>query len=120
MKRKRAAGILLALPLLSIFSLTAPRASASDSAEQCVRLRESAQAGGLALDVDNACDRSLACVLSWTVQCQTESGKVTRSAKDSTRLVVAKEESRRALALAKSCGDSWKIDDVRWDCSPVR
>jgi hypothetical protein len=118
-KRTRTAALLVALSTLSLI-LLAPPAIASDSAEQCVRLRESAQAGGLALDVDNACDRSLTCVLSWTVQCQTERGKVTRSTKDSSRFVVAKDESRRALASAKSCGYSWKIDDVRWDCSPVR
>ena len=75
---------------------------------------------GLTLDVDNNCDRSLSCALSWTVSCQTESGKVTRSAKDSARFVVAASKTGRAVASTKTCGDNWKIEDISWDCAAVK
>jgi hypothetical protein len=116
--RKHAISVLL--PVLALLLLAAPAARAAESAGECVQLKESMEPGGLALRVDNDCDRGLACVLSWTVQCQTESGKVTRSSKDGARVVVQATRSAHAVASAKSCGDSWKIDDVRWDCSPLR
>jgi hypothetical protein len=85
-----------------------------------VRLRESQESKGLALDVDNNCDRSLSCAVSWTVACQSDSGKVTRSAKDGTRFVVAASHTGRAFASTKSCGDNWKIEDIRWDCAAAK
>lgn len=114
------ASLVLGLPLLSVIGLSAPPAHAAESADECVRLRESQQSAGLALDVDNNCDRRLACSVSWTVQCQTESGKVTRSSKDGARFVVAASQSARAFASTSSCGDNWKIEDVSWDCSPLK
>jgi hypothetical protein len=118
---KRALCLLLAgLPVLSIAILAAPPAKAAESADECVRLRESQVDKGLTLDVDNNCDRSLACAVSWTVSCQTESGKVTRSAKDSARFVVAASKTGRAVASTKTCGDNWKIEDVSWDCAAVK
>jgi hypothetical protein len=112
--------IVAALPVLSVALLTAPPAKAADSAEECVRLRESQADKGLTLDVDNNCDRSLSCAVSWTVSCQTESGKITRSAKDSARFVVAAAKTGRAVASTKACGDNWKIEDISWDCAAVK
>jgi hypothetical protein len=118
---KRALAIVLAgLPALFVAFLAAPPAHAADSADECVRMRESQVDKGLTLDVDNNCDRTLACSLSWTVSCQTESGKVTRTAKDSARFVVAASKTGRALASSKSCGDNWKIEDISWDCAAVK
>lgn len=120
-KLKRALLVLVAgLPVLSVSLLSAPSAKAADSAEECVRLRESQVEKGLTLDVDNNCDRSLSCALSWTVSCQTESGKVTRSAKDGARFVVAASKTGRAVASTKACGDNWKIEDISWDCAAVK
>ena len=121
MNVKRALSVLLAgLPVLSVAILSAPPAKAAESADDCVRLRESQVEKGLTLDVDNNCDRSLACSVSWTVSCQTESGKVTRSAKDSARFVVAASKTGRAVASTKTCGDNWKIEDISWDCAAVK
>lgn len=118
---KRVVAIVLAgLPVLSVALLAAPPAKAADSADECVRLRESQADKGLTLDVDNNCDRALSCSLSWTVSCQTESGKVTRSAKDGARFVVAASKTGRATASTKACGDNWKIEDVSWDCAAVK
>ena len=112
--------VLAALPVLSVALLAAPPAKAADSADECVRLRESQAEKGLTLDVDNNCDRSLSCSLSWTVSCHTESGKVTRSAKENARFVVAASKTGRAVASTKSCGDNWKIEDITWDCAAVK
>jgi hypothetical protein len=118
---KRALCILAAgLPVLSVALLAAPPAKAADSADECVRLRESQADKGLSLDVDNNCDRSLSCAVSWTVSCQTESGKITRSAKDSAHFVVAASKTGRAFASTKTCGDNWKIEDISWDCAAVK
>ena len=121
MNAKRALLLVLAgLPVLSAALLSAPPAQAADSADECVRLRESQVDKGLTLDVDNNCDRSLACSVSWTVSCQTESGKVTRSAKENARFVVAASKTGRAVASTKTCGDNWKIEDINWDCAAVK
>lgn len=118
---KRALAIVLAgLPVLSVAVLAAPPAHAAESADECVRLRESQAEKGLTLDVDNNCDRSLSCSVSWTVSCQTESGKVTRTAKDGTRFVIAASKTGRAVASTKACGDNWKIEDISWDCAAVK
>lgn len=108
------------LPILSVAILSAPSAKAAESADDCVRLRESQAEKGLTLDVDNNCDRALSCSVSWTVCCQTESGKVTRSAKDGARFVVGASKTGRAVASTKSCGDNWKIEDISWDCAAVK
>lgn len=121
MNVKRALLVILAgLPVLSVALLSAPSAKAADSADECVRMRESQAEKGLTLDVDNNCDRSLSCAVSWTVSCQTESGKITRTTKDGARFVVAASKTGRAVASTKTCGDNWKIEDISWDCAPVK
>lgn len=118
--KRAAATLLFSLGVLSVLAVGAPPARAAESADECVRLRESQEPGGLALDVDNNCERGLVCAVSWTVQCQTEKGKVTRSSKDAARFVVAASKTGRAFASTKACGDNWKIEDVSWDCSPAK
>lgn len=119
MKRALAAAV-AALPVLSVLALAAPPARAADSADECVRLRQSPREGGLSLDVDNHCDRRLACSVAWTVACQTERGRTTRTSKERARFVVAASESAHAFASTKTCGDNWSVDDVTWECAPVR
>ena len=109
-----------ALGLLSVLALRAPDAGAADSANDCVRMREGQSAEGLTLAVDNNCDRSLSCSLSWTVQCESATGRVTRRSKEGARFVVAASQSQAATASARSCGDNWRIDEVSWQCAPLR
>jgi hypothetical protein len=106
----------LALGVLSIALLHAPDAGAADSANDCVRLRETQEGSGLRLEVDNNCDRQLACVLSWTVRCESATGRSLRESKENTHLVIGASSTRGALASAASCGDNWTIHDVSWDC----
>lgn len=121
MKVKRATpAIITALGLLSVLALRAPDVSAADSANDCVRLREAQIADGLTLAIDNNCDRSLSCSLSWTVQCESATGRVTRRSKEGASFVVAASQSQSATASARSCGDNWRIDDVRWRCAALK
>ncbi|MBX3199712.1 MAG: hypothetical protein KF894_16370 [Labilithrix sp.] len=117
---KRATPIVAAFGLLSLLALRAPQARAAESANDCVLLREGQSADGLTLAIDNNCDRSLTCALSWTVQCESATGRVTRRAKDGARLVVDASASRSTTASAKACGDNWRIEDVSWDCAPSK
>lgn len=117
---KRAAPLLAALGLLSLVALRAPRAHAAESANDCVLLREGMNDEGLTLAIDNNCDRRLTCSLTWTVQCESATGRVTRRTKDAVRLVVDASGSRSATASAKACGDNWRIEDVGWDCAPLK
>ncbi len=110
----------IAIGLLSICALRAPAASAADSANDCVRMREVPGTDGLTLAVDNNCDRALSCSLSWTLQCESATGRVTRRSKDRARFVVSASDSRSALASARSCGDNWRIDDVSWECAATK
>jgi hypothetical protein len=118
---KRAALTILSLfGALCLHTLHAPDAEAADSANDCVRMHEGTSGDGLTLSIDNNCDRRLTCSLSWTLQCESATGKVTRRAKDSTRLLVGASASQVTNASAKSCGDNWRIEDVSWDCVPSK
>jgi len=122
-KTKRArtiTAIILSLGLLSIVALRAPDARAADSADDCVRMREVIEGPGLTLNVDNNCDRRLSCSVAWTVECESATGKVTKRSKDAAHFVVGSSASEKAFASAKTCGDNWKIDDVAWDCAPLK
>jgi hypothetical protein len=118
---KRAALIIAAV--LGVFSVTvlrAPDAAAADTANDCAQLRERASSDGLALAVDNNCDRRLSCTLSWTLQCESATGRVTRRTKDGVRIVVGASASQTANVSAKGCGDNWRIEEVSWDCSAIK
>ena len=119
-KRARPGILIAAFGLLSVLALRAPDVQAADSANDCVRMREGQSSEGLTLAIDNNCDRGLSCSLSWTVQCESATGKVTRRSKEGARFVVGASASQSTTASARSCGDSWRIDDVSWDCAPTK
>lgn len=112
---------LLAVSVVVLSSVGASRpARAADSADECVRFRTSEESTGLALALDNNCDKRLSCVLSWTVACESN-GKVTRRWKDQTQLIVAGGTTANRMATTTTCtGDGWRVDDVNWSCSPVK
>lgn len=101
-------------------SVSASRAEAADSADDCVQLSSSPATTGLSLDVSNHCDRALACRITWTVQCESQTGKVTRTRAGAAQMSLAASASGNALASTSECGDGWRVDDVRWACSPAR
>ena len=93
--------------------------AAPDSADACVRMQSAPINGGLAFDVENTCEKRLSCALSWTLTCTNASGKTTSKAKSEARFTIGAEDTHHATGSALSCKDSWKIDDVSWDCTPA-
>ena len=112
--------LVVGLGLSTLVGLRAAPAAAADSADECVRLRESQEASGLSLSVDNNCDRRLSCTVTWTVQCESATGKIQKKNTETARFVISASQSQSAFASAKSCGDSWRVQDVSWDCAPLK
>ncbi len=113
--------VILALSAVSaLLAFSAAPARAGDSVDECVQLASTPVAKGISLGIDNHCDRSLSCRLSWKVTCESATGKVTRTRTGSASLVLASSASGSALAGASECGDSWRVDDVSWACSPMK
>jgi hypothetical protein len=94
-------------------------ARASDSANACVAIRSAEMSSGLAFDVENGCEKKLSCALTWTLTCSNASGKATSTAKQEARFVLSASDTHHTTGSAASCKDSWKIEDVSWDCAPA-
>lgn len=113
----KTSSVLALAALFSVVALRSPPAAAADSANDCVRMHEGPGGEGLVLSIDNTCDRRLFCSLSWTLQCESASGRVTRRTKESARMSVAASGAGTTTASAKACGDNWRIDEVSWECA---
>lgn len=98
--------------------LPSPAHATASSAEECVSLQSATVSTGLAIDVQNSCSKRLACVLSWTLTCENASGKTTSKARQEVRFAIAASDTHHTTGSAAACKDSWKIDDVAWDCAP--
>jgi len=94
-------------------------ARAADSANACVAIRSAEMSSGLAFDVENGCEKRLSCALSWTLTCTNASGKTTSTAKQEARFVLSASDTHHTTGSAASCKDSWKIEEVSWDCAPA-
>lgn len=98
---------------------TAAPAQAADSADKCVNLESAPLTTGLAFDVKNGCDKRLSCALTWTLTCENASGKATSKTKQEARFVIGASDTHHTTGSSSTCKDSWKIDDVSWDCAAV-
>jgi hypothetical protein len=92
-------------------------AYAADSADACVNIHTAQLGTGLAFDVQNTCDKRLACALTWTLTCENASGKATSKSKQEARFLVSAADTHQATGSAATCKDGWKIDDVSWSCA---
>ena len=99
-----------------IVAIAAP-ARASESADACVSIQTATVTSGLAIDVQNSCSKRLACALTWTLTCENASGKTTSKAKQEARFAIDASDTHHTTGSAATCKDSWKIDDVSWDCN---
>lgn len=90
--------------------------------DDCLGILQSVQDGGLSMDLNNSCDRSLSCALTWTLKCEDAKGKVTQTIPGSTRVTIARADSKTVLGSADACKSAagWEIDRVSWSCSPVK
>jgi len=110
---RKALAFFLALAGVVIFS----RAEAADpTANDCVTLLRSTHELGVSFEAVNKCDRPLACAMSWTVQCESASGKITYRGRSEAKFPLASDESHETFASAEKCTSSWDIADVSWSC----
>ena len=107
-----------AAAVASVLAVAGP-ARAGDSANACVAIQSTEMSTGLAFDVQNACEKKLACALTWTLTCSNASGKTTSTTKQEARFVLSASDTHHTTGSAASCKDSWKIEDVSWDCAPA-
>lgn len=103
---------------LSFVAFVGP-ASAAATASECLSIQTATLNNGLAFDVQNACDKRLSCALSWTLTCENASGKATSKAKQEARFLLDASDTRSMTGSSAACKDSWKIDDVAWQCAPI-
>jgi hypothetical protein len=113
----------------SVVGLGAAFAAAPGSArageagvDDCLGILQTVQDGGLSMDLNNSCDRSLTCALSWTLKCEDAKGNVTASSRQSTRVTIARADSKTVLGSADACKTAagWSIDSVTWSCGAVK
>lgn len=95
-------------------------AHAEESAESCLSFRKSSIEKGIAFDVESSCEMKLACKVSWVVLCSDNDGKVESKTPKSERFGLANGETHELTLSAASCKQSWKVEDVRWGCDPVK
>lgn len=115
MKIARGLGILAVLALLAVGT----RASAADSADECVNVTKTMSDDGLDFEVANHCDRSVTCSIRWTLACENDSGKTTSTKAEAASFALGKDVSKHASGSAKSCKNNWRIDDIDWSCAPA-
>ena len=99
---------------------SSPAHAQPESADDCVAIVKTERADGLDFELDNNCERPLACTLGWTLSCENDKGKVTSSERHAASFAVAKESAKHAFGSAAVCKTSgWRIDDVGWTCAPA-
>ena len=95
-------------------------AHAEETAESCLAFRKSDIEKGISFDIESSCGMKLACKVSWVVQCAGTDGKVESRSAKSERFELAGSESKSVSMSAATCKQSWKVEDVRWGCDPVK
>ena len=105
--------------LVAVVGFVAAPASAADSADACVAVRSAEMSSGLSFDIQNSCEKKLSCALTWTLTCENASGKTTSKAKQEARFVLSASDTHHTTGSAATCKDSWKIEEVSWDCAPA-
>ncbi len=100
----------------------APAHAGEAGVDDCLGILQTVQDGGLSMDLNNSCDRSLTCTLSWTLKCEDAKGNVTVSSRQSTRVTIARADSKTVLGSADACKTAagWSIDSVAWSCGAVK
>lgn len=95
-------------------------ARADETAESCLSFRKSDLDKGIAFDIESSCGMKLACKVSWVVLCSDNDGKQESKSAKTERFELAGSESHTVAMSAASCKQSWKVEDVRWGCDPMK
>jgi len=101
---------------LALVAIAGP-ANAGSSASDCLSINSAELSTGLSFDVKNGCEKRLSCALTWTLTCENASGKITSKAKQEAKFVVGASDTHQLTGSSATCKDSWKIDDVAWECA---
>jgi hypothetical protein len=105
--------------VLGLVSMTGSAQAAPESADACVNIRSQQISEGLTFDLENSCEKRLSCALTWTLTCTNASGKVTATSKQEARFQIGASATHHTTGSSSTCKDSWKIDDVSWDCAAI-
>jgi hypothetical protein len=96
-------------------------AHAEEPPLQCVGFQQSVQENKtIEYEVENGCEKKQACSLSWTIQCENDKGKATDRSRKSERFVLAPSSKKAVSLSAESCKQSWRIEEVTWQCDDVK
>ena len=106
----------------SVVCLQAGPARADRTINDCFAIGQAEKDSGVDFELANACDRSISCQMTWTVQCESAAGKASSRAEGRAGVMLARGEKQRVFGSAGSCNDhaGWTIDNVRVTCAPVR
>jgi hypothetical protein len=110
---------LIAFGLLAIANAAmADRAAAgeAESAGDCVGVSRTEAGDGLVFEIQNGCDRKLACEMTWNLKCGEKPATLTERGQE--KFAISADASHSVAATATACGNrSWRIDNVQWACS---
>jgi hypothetical protein len=113
-------GFVLGVAAVSVF---VPRsAEGADSVNDCFGIQKSEKESGIDFELSNGCDRSIACTMQWTVQCENGSGKVTAQTQGRAGAMLGAGAKETVFGSAGACKAhaGWTIDNVTFACTPVR
>lgn len=121
MRKTLVMGPLALLAASLVVSLSAT-AGADPTVNDCFAITQAERDTGVELAMSNACDRGISCHMTWKLQCESPSGKVTAQSQGRVGVLLASGEHHKAFASAAACRDhaGWTLADVQFACTPVR
>jgi len=113
--------IALSLGLLAVPCFLT-EAGAADSVNDCFSIVRTEKDTGIDFELSNGCDRSIACNMQWTVQCESAAGKVVKESQGRAGAMLGAGGKSKVFGSADACraNAGWTIDNVSFSCTPVR
>ncbi|HQY64711.1 MAG: hypothetical protein IPF92_28970 [Myxococcales bacterium] len=112
----------LALLGASLVLSSSAVALAEPTVNECFAISQAERDTGVELAMANGCDRGISCHMTWKLQCESPSGKVTAESRGRAGVLLASGEHRKTFASASACQShaGWTLSDVQFACTPVR
>jgi hypothetical protein len=97
-------------------------ADADPTVNDCFAISQAERDTGVELAMANGCDRGISCHMTWKLQCESPSGKVTAESHGRAGVLLASGEHHKTFASAAACQAhaGWTLADVQFTCTPVR
>lgn len=114
--------VALAFGLVAVSSFFVAPAEAADSVNDCFSVTRTDKDNGIDFELSNGCDRSIACNMQWTVQCESAAGKVVAQSQGRGGAMLGAGGKSKVFGSADACRSNagWTIDNVTFACTPVR